>query len=144
MLASAFILQISTKYIETFEWKSWKQITVFGTSLLPPSSPNFNVVEYLNFRLCFWSLLVHSFVKKLEDENSTFKNNIEIGERGNCLTYFVVNCLKIETKTDVLSANFFYVLQRISFGRPIPFSLVFHIGPQNVYNLKQQLSIGKL
>ena len=91
---------------------------------------------------------MHSLVKKLEDENSTFKNNIEIGERGNCLTYFVVNCLKIETKTEhqfwQLIANFFYVLQRIAFGRPIPFSLVFHIGPQNVYNLKQQLSIGKL
>ena len=35
---------------------------------------------------------MHSLVKKLEDENSTFKNNIEIGGTGNCLTYFVVSC----------------------------------------------------
>ena len=54
---------------------------------------------------------MHSLVNKLEDENSTFKNNIEIGGRGNCLTYFVVKGLKIETKTEhqfwLLSANFF-------------------------------------
>ena len=57
-----------------------------------PCSPNFNVVEYLNFRLSFWSLLVNNFPKKLKDENSTFKNNIEIGGGGGgviCLTYFV-------------------------------------------------------
>ena len=36
-----------------------------------------------------WSPLANNLPKKTEDENSAFKNNIEIGERGISPTYFV-------------------------------------------------------